>query len=1131
MIMQTRMFHSSQSLQVWYEVNGERKTLQELLSIAPEERTVADWQPLIDWDLQKRKPYVVIDPLDPSNLLYLTWSEYLSVVRTFVNNNVTPTMLAHPKSVRPTQYDRASTSQNSPLYWWESGRWSRASRYAWKRFLDLGGRSRRFVSFAKGSKMVSVTESTLERTLYMWAQECLHYNGVKVSLVGLQHFVPLVTYLKYLLKHNGPLTVVQMMKIHLYCLYSYLAGNPVSSTVPLGHGTRLRNGLPKSWGITLRSLVRDDNLNYVRVIASVLNLYRAVFAGFKQPDVSSIVKPHPELQGAIWEEFKAFATGIFPRYIADKAGYPAGRLPRFKYKSSLGLFPRTAGPNVSGAAFGSLILDAKAWMARGQDNHVLRWFLLNGDKTMAFLLRLLSVERHWGDDGLAFGVMANRYPPQMYKRTSEGDVPVVPLDRDGTPVPILGRLHAINEPAGKVRVVAITDYFTQVALGPVHKFLFKILELLRENDATFDQDASTRGYFERNLSPHWSFDLKAATDSIPIALYREVMRPLFGFDEKGKALLSLWIKILTDREWLSPSRDGRMYKYGTGQPMGALSSWASMALVHHAILQFAHYRVNGHKWFTDYLILGDDIDIATSKAVADSYKEVCEAFSIPIGLAKSLQSEKNCFEFANRRFTPRGDVSPASFKEELQATNWTSRLEFARRLLNRWGPESPDQGAALLRKATTATQWLQMIPEMGGQRPPVLLALLRHCLEVPFFREKGKAPSIVDLWKWLAQIGDKVAIKGLEPLMSTERVRAQLEWEFIELLWHRMSDRFDTLLAEFPSGDHSDILKGSVPNVPENWAKRAKLLTEDTGIPGRSTPFVRVEDCLSANHGDLGSLRRTVWRRLAAHFEDMVGTFNQLHGKPITVMPTHTLKGAPMAYIYIIWCIAVSNGKAFESAYFGKFFPEEAGFLQDMSVASRSVSPPEDLLAKMLERWAECNSIPSYTRMNPIIGLNYSVQFVVHDDKSYDPVNMRLSEHTLTAIKKRNFLAGPLQELYLAFARKLGILLPQVYLFNQAKMGSNWIRAVYQRIRESRRIMYSGPLALCCKLALSYFSNSSKLEPFLPKEGATKGVVDPPVIVSEESSGVQPPVDGGKDVSPPSATSPDLQGLGTFDWH
>jgi len=32
------------------------------------------------------------------------------------------------------------------------------------------------------------------------------------------------------------------------------------------------------------------------------------------------------------------------------------------------------------------------------------------------------------------------------------------------------------------------------------------------------------------------------------------------------------------------SRDGFVY-YGTGQPMGALSSWALLALTHHAIVQ------------------------------------------------------------------------------------------------------------------------------------------------------------------------------------------------------------------------------------------------------------------------------------------------------------------------------------------------------------------------------------------------------------------------------------------------------------------------------------------------------------------------------------------------------------------
>jgi len=37
-----------------------------------------------------------------------------------------------------------------------------------------------------------------------------------------------------------------------------------------------------------------------------------------------------------------------------------------------------------------------------------------------------------------------------------------------------------------------------------------------------------------------------------------------------------------------------VYRYAVGQPMGALSSWAMLALTHHCLVQVAALRV-GHK--------------------------------------------------------------------------------------------------------------------------------------------------------------------------------------------------------------------------------------------------------------------------------------------------------------------------------------------------------------------------------------------------------------------------------------------------------------------------------------------------------------------------------------------------------
>jgi len=95
----------------------------------------------------------------------------------------------------------------------------------------------------------------------------------------------------------------------------------------------------------------------------------------------------------------------------------------------------------------------------------------------------------------------------------------------------VGKLAEKEEAAGKIRVFAITDWFTQNCLHPLHKELFRILKRI-PMDGTIDQDK----VFERiqhasttNL-PMWSFDLSAATDRLPIALQKSVLENFIGGD-------------------------------------------------------------------------------------------------------------------------------------------------------------------------------------------------------------------------------------------------------------------------------------------------------------------------------------------------------------------------------------------------------------------------------------------------------------------------------------------------------------------------------------------------------------------------------------------------------------------------
>jgi hypothetical protein len=222
----------------------------------------------------------------------------------------------------------------------------------------------------------------------------------------------------------------------------------------------------------------------------------------------------------------------------------------------------------------------------------------------------------------------------------------------------LGRLAVKEEAAGKARVFAITDSITQSVMGPLSDAIFSILRRI-PMDGTFNQSSpldrlvklSKDGTIAESGRCFYSYDLSAATDRLPIKLQEQILATYFGNDFAEK-----WSLLMTDREWYFPS-ENRFLRYSVGQPMGALSSWAMLALTHHYIVGVAANRV-GLLGFNHYALLGDDIVIA-NKSVADSYYYLMtEVLGVSINLSKSLVSS-NSFEFAKRLITLDGEVTPA----------------------------------------------------------------------------------------------------------------------------------------------------------------------------------------------------------------------------------------------------------------------------------------------------------------------------------------------------------------------------------------------------------------------------------------------------------------------------------------
>jgi hypothetical protein len=255
----------------------------------------------------------------------------------------------------------------------------------------------------------------------------------------------------------------------------------------------------------------------------------------------------------------------------------------------------------------------------------------------------------------------------------------------------LGKLSFKEEAAGKLRVFAMVDVITQSILEPLHSCLFDLFKKL-PNDCTHDQDRGVK--YAQDLSIKYGcsfgFDLSAATDRLPISSQVSVLNSVFG-----NHIGTLWGRILTDRDYYIHENEYGIptgpIRYEVGQPMGALSSWAMLNLVHHMMIQFiaVHLgKVSRGEWYLDYIVLGDDLALF-DKEVADRYLSLCKQLGVGINLSKSIVAERRpVLEFAKRTSINGVDVSALPFKEIISSNNFFGRLAITTRLIrNKWGKD------------------------------------------------------------------------------------------------------------------------------------------------------------------------------------------------------------------------------------------------------------------------------------------------------------------------------------------------------------------------------------------------------------------------------------------------------------
>jgi len=496
-----------------------------------------------------------------------------------------------------------------------------------------------------------------------------------------------------ILKGSGPQGLAKYLKTCHVLLQQVAGGQKLGHPWEIGcNVSRTRRGLPRIMNPQHRRMAHQGDVAVLRFWMSLFGLYRVIeFKGALK--LKTITEPGRDISRFRKDVWSAWV----PRFFAKAESHTATS---WKMDPTHALTPwsipfmRKAAPNSGGLpSISALATDLLLFASDPEMLALLRGWLKAVD----------GLDLLWAINPMIklLTMLANRYADKLASNWRSGDyschllfsnrgVRVSDLESesfrtlDGSPFNVVGfyksmvwsrlsfgRLGFKEEP-GKIRVFAMVNCITQTLMYPLHKWIFDRLRAIK-TDGTFNQAAPVelliKG-FKKEGQFVASYDLSAATDRLPLEIQVDLLSHLMG-----DTLAQTWGKLLVGRPYQLP-KIAKSYNlgydeviYSVGQPMGALSSWALLALTHHALVQLAAWRAlpsYDQGWFMGYAVLGDDVVIA-NKLVAAEYLRIMAIIGVEVGLSKSMVSTTGSLEFAKRTYIRGRNCSPVSLAELLVA--------------------------------------------------------------------------------------------------------------------------------------------------------------------------------------------------------------------------------------------------------------------------------------------------------------------------------------------------------------------------------------------------------------------------------------------------------------------------------
>lgn len=489
------------------------------------------------------------------------------------------------------------------------------------------------------------------------------FAGTAPSVSSIKFCLSFARLCHKMIKEQGVKGLVMYLKAAHISLQQSLGGQRVHDAGKLGRRfARTKTGLPRFIPFHFRDRIRKGDSRAIRLALTFIGVYRVLsFPGVAKlgtiTDSSTATGAlNRYIQGLIPLFVKLFVFSRFNRVYLIK------RLKRYATKTILPMFK--GGPGAPGF---------KGLWNTHPNAVLLQGLALKMEPVLweSFSI-IISLTSNWPVRDLIEEVVSLRLLRGVYQedlkakflgQRIEFPTAMTPQTRL-EPIWPLGKLGSKLEAAGKVRVFAMVDAWTQWALAPVHKLIFLILRDV-PMDGTFDQLAPLKKVVPENGL--WSLDLSAATDRLPITIQKSLLAAILGHE-----FANAWANLLIWRQYAyrTGSNVVVLLKYAVGQPMGALSSWASLAITHHFLVQVAAWRAGfpKGKLYSNYAILGDDVVVGNA-GVARSYLSIMGSLGVGVNTSKSLLSPKGtALEFAKRTIFRGTDVSAVAWKEFFAAT-------------------------------------------------------------------------------------------------------------------------------------------------------------------------------------------------------------------------------------------------------------------------------------------------------------------------------------------------------------------------------------------------------------------------------------------------------------------------------